>query len=253
MVTQGRKSNQQRHISTIFFDLDGTVLYLDPPGSETFHSYAKEMGVPVTANDARRAERWINRYWAQSQELIEDTSRFGTRDNNGAFWRNHARRHLNVLGINGSGAEDLAARITERMFDEYRPKEHVPDEVYETLGALKKRGYFIGMVSNRKAPLQDVLLEFGLTDIFEIASAAGEIGYWKPDPRILTSVASDAGLKPQEMAYVGDNFYADVGAARAAGITPILLDPKGLFPQVNSLVVRQFADIQRIFGIESMP
>lgn len=247
MAAKSDPASQIKDITWILFDLDGTVLYLDPPGVDTFHTYAGEFGVPITPRNARNAERWINRYWAQSKELEEDTRRFGPRENNGAFWRNHARRHLNALGVNGKRAEALAGKITERMIAEYQPKPYVPLEIYQTLDALKVGGYDLGMVSNRQAALHDVLEEFELSEFFEVACSAGEIGYWKPDPRILHTVGSEIGLELGKTAYVGDNFYADVRAARKAGVTPVLLDPKGLFPQVRSLVIRRFAELRDIF------
>lgn len=242
------QAGQLENKSTILFDLDGTILHLDPPGLETFHNFIQEMGVQFTRANARKAERWVYRYWAQSPELLEDTERFGPRDNNGAFWRNHARRHLMVLGVDPAEADALSGKVTEWIFSDYRPTEYVPEEIFETIQLLSQRGYYLGIVSNRNAPLKSILEQFGMDEFIEVACAAGEVGYWKPDPRIFMSVAAETGIDLRETVYVGDNFYADVRAARSAGLTPILFDINRLFPQAKCLIIRNFSELQSIFS-----
>ena len=73
-------------------DLDGTIRHSHPPEVETFHRWAAELGVPVTPERARGAERWLHAYWAQSDELVDDDRAAGG-DRTGVFWRRHARRH----------------------------------------------------------------------------------------------------------------------------------------------------------------
>jgi FMN phosphatase YigB (HAD superfamily) len=42
---------------------------------------------------------------------------------------------------------------------------------------------------------------------------------------------------------VGDNYWADVVGARRAGVTPVLLDPQGLFPEADCLVLDELDDL----------
>ena len=46
----------------------------------------------------------------------------------------------------------------------------------------------------------------------------GEFGHGKPSPRIFAHALSAVGLEPHEAWHVGDNLYADIAGARAAGI-----------------------------------
>ena len=49
----------------------------------------------------------------------------------------------------------------------------------------------------------------------------------KPDPAIFTHALDLLGLDPSEaIAYVGDTIYNDVRGAEAAGLTPLLHDPR---------------------------
>jgi FMN phosphatase YigB (HAD superfamily) len=52
------------------------------------------------------------------------------------------------------------------------------------------------------------------------------VGVTKPDPTIFDhALAYFAEFERHRIAYVGDSVTMDVGAARAAGLHPILLDP----------------------------
>ena len=45
----------------------------------------------------------------------------------------------------------------------------------------------------------------------------------KPDPRMLLGLAHHRGLKPEEMAMVGDRLYTDVEMAHRAGALGVLV------------------------------
>ena len=56
-------------------------------------------------------------------------------------------------------------------------------------------------------------------------------------------------MHPSEAAYVGDNYFADVVGARAAGLTPVLLDPRGIFDDPECAVIHSFTELPRALGI----
>ncbi len=56
----------------VLFDLDGTLRHNDPPQIDTFFTFARELGLDVTPEQARETTRWIHAYWADSEELKED-------------------------------------------------------------------------------------------------------------------------------------------------------------------------------------
>jgi FMN phosphatase YigB (HAD superfamily) len=49
--------------------------------------------------------------------------------------------------------------------------------------------------------------------------------------------------------YVGDNYYADVVGARAAGLRPILYDPLGIFPEPDCESIRSFDELKSILNV----
>jgi putative hydrolase of the HAD superfamily len=61
------------------------------------------------------------------------------------------------------------------------------------------------------------------------------VGVAKPDPRIFTYALEALSVAPAEALYVGDTVRYDVNGARAAGLTPLHLDPYGLCPDDDHL------------------
>jgi HAD superfamily hydrolase (TIGR01549 family) len=219
--------------SGIFFDFDGTLRHNHPPAMEVFYRFASELGFAVDLALQRRGERWVNEYWADSDELKEDIERFGEWRDNGEFWTNHARRHLLKLGLPDDQAEALAAEITLRMRDEYEPVDCMEEDVLPTFDTLRGAGLAVAIVSNRSEPFHDRVLELGLAEHVDLILAAGEVGWYKPDPRILQHAAGLLKQEPRRVMYVGDNFHADILGARAAGMTPALYDPRDLYPEMD--------------------
>jgi HAD superfamily hydrolase (TIGR01549 family) len=234
-------------ITWLFFDLDGTLRHNDPDSTASFYDLAEKLGFHTTKEQRWEAERWTHTYWASSSELLHDLETYGDWKGNGDFWANHARRHLMVLGASNEQAEQLASVITETMFADYDPVDSVLDDVIPMLRGLQEGGRRLAVVSNRSEPLGPMLTGLGLVEYFDFTLAAGEVDYWKPDPRLLLHAASMAGAQPDEIIYVGDNYYADVVCSREAGMTPILFDPKGLFPDADCLIISQMRQLQELF------
>ncbi|MGD2162493.1 MAG: HAD family hydrolase [Anaerolineales bacterium] len=235
----------------VLFDLDGTLRVNDPPALDTFYQIAAELGFETDEELRRVGERWVNEYWADSELLKKDLVRFGEYRDNAAFWENHAWRHLRKIGADAELAKRIAGPLTKRMREEYQPMDRIPESVFPTLVALREVGYRLGLVSNRSSPMNDLVDELGLSEHFEIILTAGEVGWYKPDPRLLEYAADQLQTEPSASLYVGDNYHADVLGARAAGMTPVLIDPRGIYQDADCEVIRDIADVGE--GLLSIP
>jgi putative hydrolase of the HAD superfamily len=85
--------------------------------------------------------------------------------------------------------------------------------------------------------------ELALNGFFDFTLAAGEVGIWKPDPGIFEVVAERGYCRLERSLYVGDNYYADVVSSREAGLTPVLLDPEGIFPDADCRVIDRLTEL----------
>ena len=119
------------------------------------------------------------------------------------------------------------AAVFLRELRDRRPPESFVDEltaslrlrvlpgVREALGALRRRGLALAVVSNWDASLPARLDELGL-DVDAVVCAA-ELGALKPDPSLFRVALDRLGVRAERTLHVGDSPEDEAGA-RAAGI-----------------------------------
>lgn len=138
-----------------------------------------------------------------------------------AFWTGIYREALD-----GALPPPAAAALAERAYARMAsPAAYAlyPD-TRPALADLRARGHLLGIVSNWEAWLRTLLEATGLLDVAgDVVVISGEVGLEKPDPRIFARAVDATGLRPDELAYVGDSATADARASRAAGLHAVLL------------------------------
>ena len=209
-------------LTTVLFDLDGTLRHSVPRGEDVFLEYTTNLGAPSDIESHRKARRWAHDYWADSECLLIDVQTYGKE--NSEFWENYAWRQLQALGTTHSQAKEWAPLIHKHIVDNYNPEDVIPDDIIPTLQALRDADLTLGLVTNRTNPVDEYLEDVGLISHLDFHFAAGEIGVWKPSPEIFYYGLGLANAKPQETVYIGDNYYADVVGASKANIQPVLID-----------------------------
>jgi len=232
-------------ITAVLFDLDGTLRHSNPNGFETFVGFLAELGHPLPPERVMDGHRWVHYYWSISPELLADIRELG--DDSPEFWRRHTERQLRAVGVLGD-VSGLTTQIGQLFEARYRPAHRVPQDVVPTLGRLRELGYTLGLVSNRRDPLNAVCVELGFDNLFDFTLSAGEAASFKPDPGIFLKALALAGAAPETAVYVGDNYYADVVGARAAGLRPILIDPLGIFPDAGCTTIRALGELEAVLA-----
>jgi putative hydrolase of the HAD superfamily len=213
-------------LECVLFDAGDTLLAPAPSFQGRFVAVAAAHGLPLeeAAVDAAIAEA------VRAAEWPADWTDPATQR---SFWVGFYRQVLAALGhegMEGSGepqggapvglelAEALFAAFSDpagyRLFDDARP----------ALEALAGRGLKLGVVSNFEPWLEDVLALEGVDHLFAAVAISGKLGVAKPDPEIFLAALAEAGADPAATVHVGDQPANDVAAARAVGITPVLID-----------------------------
>ncbi len=228
-------------LRAILFDLDGTLRHSLPEGFDAYLEYLTELGHPLTTEQRRNAARWNHYYWATSTDLVADIKEFSADSHD--FWIRHSERLLAALGV--AGDDGLAAHMHALMRERHSPIHHIPDDVRPTLTRLRAVGYTIALVSNRTEDLGPFTVELGIDDLFDFTLSAGQANSWKPSPEIFLKAAEKAGCAPREAVYVGDNYYADIEGAQGAGLLPVLIDPRELFPEAVCPVIHAIHEIEQ--------
>jgi putative hydrolase of the HAD superfamily len=200
-------------LECVLFDAGDTLLAPAPSFQGRFVAVAAAHGLPLeeAAVDAAVAAAVREAAWP-SDWTDPATQR--------AFWSGFYRDVLAGLGHTGDGHlvealfEAFSDPATYRLFDDVRP----------ALEELAGRGLKLGVVSNFEPWLADVLALEGIADRFATVAISGVLGVAKPDPRIFKAALAEAGAGPAATVHVGDQPVNDVAAARAVGITPVLID-----------------------------
>lgn len=235
------------HITTLLFDLDGTLIHYHPSSLDVLFTILEEHLVPVMSSAHRETQQFMFRYWANSDELKEDQRMYGELTDE--FWLHYLKRKLWAAGLTELQTADLAPVIQEELLERYHPEVVIADDVRPTLKNLRRLGYKMGLVSNRSNPIEAEVKDLGFKSYFDFSFTGGEVNYSKPDPRIFEHALYLAESSPEVSAYIGDNYYTDVIGARNAGLYPVLFDPRDIFPDAECHRIYKISDlVSRIQG-----
>lgn len=129
----------------------------------------------------------------------------------------------------------------------------VPSEgVEDFLTFLKEQGIRTAVLSN--ITYSGEALETRLQEVlpgheFEFILATSEYMYRKPHRRIFEFALQKAGLKPEEVWYIGDNYECDVVGAKNAGLFPVWYlgaTKKAQEPKEGILTVKSWEEVKAL-------
>ncbi|MFN2251366.1 MAG: HAD family hydrolase [Anaerolineae bacterium] len=152
------------------------------------------------------------------------------------------------------GVEHLATALSHQIYDSYLDARHwstYPD-VLPTLQALHEAHVAMGVVSDWGHGLEAIILELELAPFFQFLVVSSRLGITKPDPSVFQMALARIGARPEHSIYVGDTYVKDVIGARAAGLTPVLLDRRGAAPTADCLVAPTLTAILRLVGLPGL-
>jgi HAD superfamily hydrolase (TIGR01549 family) len=150
---------------------------------------------------------------------------------------------LTEAGIALSEATAAALAELHPYHQQFNLWEDVPDEVRPALAALRAAGLRLAVVSNSNGTLQRLFERLGLTEAVDTIFDSYDEGVEKPDPRFFRLALDRTGADSRTTLHIGDLYYVDVVGARAAGITPVLLDVADLYPECDCRRVRSLTEL----------
>jgi putative hydrolase of the HAD superfamily len=230
--------DRQTTPQALLLDCLGTLVRLEAPAPRLREQLRARLGLEVTENVAATAMR---------AEIA------------------HYRAHMHGAGDAASLARlrrECAAVVREAVGAGVAPLEKVEaallaalhftpfDDAVPALAALRARGVRLVVVSNWDVSLHDVLAGTGLDVLLDGAISSAEAGSAKPDPGIVVRALALAGVRAQDAWLVGDTPADDVGAARAAGVRPVLIDRSGgqaVAAQPGVRVIRALSELPGLF------
>lgn len=203
---------------TVFMDIGGTVVHIEPPFFETVLKIAADFGVPNPPDDF---EARADRVWRQDGEANRSRGCSLTTAASSNYWHTQYERLGGVLGI--PDTRDFSHALYQRFssFEAYAP---MPGAV-ETLRALNRMGLRVIVASNWEGWLDRLLVALDLERFFAAQVVSADIGVEKPDALFFERGLAIAGAESDRVIHVGDGLEPDVEGAANAGIDAVWVNP----------------------------
>ena len=210
----------------IFFDLDDTLLvsaYSWAPIEQTCELLAVNRPyLNAQALLAANKEVWLS-YWP----AMERDWTLGIGGFDGAALSMEAwRRTLSTCGVVD---DEALLQLAFETHAGYADKERrLFDDVSGMLGTLYGR-LPLGLITNGASDTQrGKLRALDIESQFAAFGISGELGIAKPDAAIFHHALDALGVRPEDAWHVGDSLATDVAGAKAAGLTAVWLNRRGL-------------------------
>ena len=235
------------NLTTVLFDLDGTLLPMD---MDRFTSGYFKLLVKKLAPLGYEPKRLVDSIWAGTAAMVKND---GKKRNEEAFWETFAQIYGQTRAERDRAAVEEFYNVdfaAAQQFCGYDPAAR------KCLDFLKAKGLRRILATNPFFPEKATLLRIGWAGLspedFEPITTYENISYCKPNPEYYREVLRRGGIAPEEALMVGNDAVEDL-AAQKAGIrcfllTPCLLYeegldltnvPKGGFPELLEYIEKE--------------
>jgi putative hydrolase of the HAD superfamily len=234
-------------LEAVLFDAGLTLIQSATPAAAVAGPVLTAQGIPFALPELTRA-------MDRAEEYLAGTWHSGDwwgaeRTVRALFVAAYCHGLPTVAAVGGDTA--VARRLAEAIYDSYQDTRHwglYPD-VLPTLTTLRRAGLRMGIISDWGHGLEAIVLELELHGFLEFLVVSSRVGVSKPDPRVFELALGRIGIAAERAVYVGDTYVKDVLGARAAGLTPVLLDRSGRAPPPDCLVVTTLTDLPTLLGV----
>lgn len=204
-------------ISTILFDLDGTLLPMD--NDEFTKGYFKLLAAKL-APHGYEPQKLIDGIWAGTAAMVKND---GTKSNEQAFWEKFEK----IFGEKTLEDKSLFDEFYENEFQNaktfcgYNPKAAI------AVHTIKEMGFRIALATNPIFPSTATESRIRWAGFepndFELYTTYENIGYCKPNPDYYREIAKRLGVDTEQCLMVGNDVTEDMEAAQKAGMSVFLL------------------------------
>jgi putative hydrolase of the HAD superfamily len=217
-----------RKIRAVFFDAGNTLVY---PQLEQIAAGLTAKGHPSTVEDFHASDR-IGK--ARFDEWLWPQLRDGKvpRQVDPYYWTEYLKALIARLNVPESARDEVVNWLVGR-FKDITLWSKVYDDTEPFLESLRRRGYYLGVISNSIGTMEQQLVRVGLAPHFETILDSAIVGVEKPHPEIFQIALSRAGVAASEAVFVGDTYPTDIGGARLAGLTGVLIDRVRAYPNAD--------------------
>lgn len=233
----GKKPVTSREFPVILWAACGTLLHFTPPWEIFCKLRILALGFQRTDDELNQASIDATR------KLVEVAENDQLKDSPQREWL-----HFFLSGLRFSSDEmsRLRADIQDRFSADV--KLVVAQEVIDLCMTLKERGYRLGIVSNWRGPLSEILRLQGMLEFFDSIVTSHDVGVSKPDPKIFEMALEDLDEPASKAIVVGDSYATDIIGAKRAHLHAVLYDPQS--KQLRALAPEDVS--QKVVSLDSL-
>lgn len=191
-------------IKAVFFDAAG-ILYTRSGPTETYAlALLKEKGFSVEISGELKDELMNIRALANQGKIGHDV-----------YWE----KFLEARNV----TDPDQRREMQKQIVDYSNNVQPMDGASEALSQLKQKGLRLGIITDTMYPVEwkmRRLEKVGVAHFIDIVACSTDLGAHKPDPVVYTYAINQAGLRPEETAFVG-HLGSELSGAHQAGMVTI--------------------------------
>lgn len=204
-------------ITTILFDLDGTLLPMD--NDEFTKGYFKLL-VKKLAPYGYEPQKLIDGIWAGTAAMVKND---GTKTNEQAFWEKFSE----VFGEKALADKPQFDEFYENEFQNAKAFCGNNPKAAIAVHTIKEMSFQIALATNPIFPSTATESRIRWAGFepndFELYTTYENIGYCKPNPEYYREIARRLGVSPEQCLMVGNDVTEDMGAAQKTGMSVFLL------------------------------
>jgi len=219
-------------LETVFLDAGGVLIF--PNWARVSEALARH-GVDVTPEALARAEPYARR-------RLDDRQVIGATSDASRGWL-FFDLILENAGVDRSPATAAALDELHAYHCAHNLWEFVPGPVRPALGALRKLGLTLTVVSNANGTLCAHMARIGLDGLVNCVLDSCDEKAEKPDPRLFEIALERSRATRETTIHVGDLYNVDVVGARSAGIRAVLVDEADLRPDADCPRIRSLDEL----------
>ena len=203
-------------ITTVLFDLDGTLLPMD---QDVFVKTYFGLLAKTLAPLGYEPEALIKAVWAGTKAMMTNP---GEKTNEDLFWDTFC----GLMGGETRATEPALLSFYANEFEQVRAVCGCNPKAAETVALLRNKGLRTALATNPLFPRVATLARIRWAGLdhndFETFTTYEDYSYCKPDPRYYQAVLDRLGLKAEECLMVGNDAHEDT-AAHKLGMQVFLL------------------------------
>jgi len=217
-------------IKAVFLDWFNTLARFEPPREELHCQVLHEFGIEASPQKVMRGLMLADRYWFG--EDIKSKVKARSPEEQAEVGRHYQEILLTEAGVKVT--KELFAKIMQKVQELYKGITFALfEDVLPALKTLKGQKFILGLLTNLDRDMAPICRRLGLEPYLDFVVTSEEAGSDKPQPPIFLTALEWAGVNASEAVHVGDQYKIDVVGARGVGISPILIDRYGLYPEVT--------------------